>query len=54
MVEKKISALDFNALTNRSFFPSPVSWEDEALYFLMVDRFSAEKEKDTETTTEKQ
>jgi glycosidase len=27
-------------LTDRAFFPSPVAWEDQVLYFLMLDRFS--------------
>ncbi len=27
-------------MANREFFPSPEHWEDEVLYFLMLDRFS--------------
>ncbi len=39
-MEARLSDLDFSALTNRDFFPSPAAWEDEVLYFLMLDRFS--------------
>ena len=28
----------------RTYYPSPVAWEDEVLYFLFVDRFSNGKE----------
>ena len=27
-------------IRNRKFTPSPTAWEDEVLYFLLVDRFS--------------
>jgi glycosidase len=40
MSEQRLSDLDFRALTQRSFFPSPAAWEDQVLYFLMLDRFS--------------
>ncbi len=43
-MEKKIADIDFSGLTDRKFFPSPAAWEDEVLYFLMVDRFSDNKE----------
>ncbi len=36
----RLADVDFAALTDRSFFPSPPAWEDEVLYFLMLDRFS--------------
>ena len=45
MIEKKLSDLNFKELTNREFFPSPPAWEDEVLYFMMLDRFSDGKEK---------
>ena len=32
------------ATTGRTFFPSPAAWEDEVLYFLMLDRFSDGRE----------
>ena len=40
MAEQRLSDLDFAELTNRPFFPSPAAWEDQVLYFLMLDRFS--------------
>lgn len=44
-MEHRIADIDFNALTaERTFFPSPAAWEDEALYFLMLDRFSDARE----------
>jgi glycosidase len=44
MVEKSLKELDLSALTNRSFTPSPAAWEDQVLYFLMLDRFSDGRE----------
>lgn len=38
--------LNLSELTNRKFFASPVHWEDQVLYFLLVDRFSNDKETD--------
>jgi glycosidase len=44
-MERRIADIDFNALAaGRTFFPSPAAWEDEVLYFLMVDRFSDGRE----------
>lgn len=40
MIEKTLAELDFTSLRERKFFPSPVAWEDQVLYFLMLDRFS--------------
>jgi glycosidase len=37
---RSVSDIDFRALTDRVFHPSPAAWEDEVLYFLLVDRFS--------------
>lgn len=45
MIEKRWSELNFATLTNRDFFPSPAAWEDQVLYFLMLDRFSDGKER---------
>src|SRR5208337_2420284 len=39
-IEKSLLDIDFAALTARKFNPSPAAWEDEVLYFLLVDRFS--------------
>src|SRR5271157_5672749 len=45
MAEKSLRELDLHSLTaNHSFFPSPEHWEDQVIYFLMVDRFSDGKE----------
>jgi len=44
-MEQRIADIDFDALTaGRTFFPSPSAWEDEVLYFLMLDRFSDGRE----------
>src|SRR5262245_54829795 len=41
MPERSLQDLDLAGLiTGRSYFPSPRHWEDEVLYFLLVDRFS--------------
>jgi len=39
-IEKSLLDLDFAELTRRKFTPSPAAWEDQVLYFLLVDRFS--------------
>ncbi len=45
MAERSLSELDLAGLTaGRNFFPSPAHWEDEVIYFLMVDRFSDNRE----------
>jgi len=44
MVEKRLAELDFSDLRDRAFTPSPTAWEDQVLYFLMLDRFSDGKE----------
>ena len=44
-IEKSLLDLDFAALTRGPFTPSPAAWEDQALYFLMLDRFSDGNEK---------
>jgi glycosidase len=44
MVEKRLGEIDLRQLTRRAFFPSPVAWEDQVLYFLLVDRFSDGRE----------
>src|SRR4029450_4392815 len=41
MSEKSLRELDLAGLiAGRHYFPSPQHWEDQVLYFLMVDRFS--------------
>ena len=39
-IEKSLLDIDFAALTRRTFMPSPAAWEDQVLYFLLLDRFS--------------
>ena len=39
-VEKSLLDLDFAELTRRKYTPAPAAWEDQVLYFLLVDRFS--------------
>src|SRR5271157_4186437 len=39
-IEKSLLDIDFAALTARKFNLSPAAWEDQVLYFLLVDRFS--------------
>jgi glycosidase len=46
MVERSLQELDLNVLTDRTFTPSPAAWEDQVLYFLMLDRFSDGNEND--------
>src|SRR5262245_63239216 len=40
MSEKRLLEIDLAGLSDRQFFPSPAAWEDQVLYFLMLDRFS--------------
>src|SRR5215211_3869592 len=44
MVEQRLSDLDFAPFFRRTYHPSPAAWEDQVLYFLMLDRFSDERE----------
>src|SRR5579864_175716 len=44
-VEKSLLDIDFASLTRGPFTPSPAAWEDQVLYFLMLDRFSDGNEK---------
>jgi len=47
MPEKSLADLDLRALrASWTFTPSPAAWEDQVLYFLMLDRFSDGKEKE--------
>ena len=40
MMERSLTELDIEMLCKREFYPSPAAWEDQVLYFLMLDRFS--------------
>jgi len=37
---KSIEEIDFTTVIKPEYFPSPQAWEDQALYFLLLDRFS--------------
>ena len=39
-IEQSLLDIDFAALTAKKYTPSPAAWEDQVLYFLLVDRFS--------------
>lgn len=41
-----LQEIDFKKLIKSGYFPSPQAWEDQVLYFLLLDRFSDGKEKD--------
>lgn len=41
---QRVADVDLDQLCQRSFHPSPVAWEDEVLYFLLLDRFSDGRE----------
>ncbi|MCX7097257.1 MAG: alpha-amylase family glycosyl hydrolase [Methylococcales bacterium] len=45
LIEQSLSDINWAAYQNRQHTPSPVAWEDQVLYFLMLDRFSDGKEK---------
>jgi glycosidase len=40
MTERSVADLDFGQVESRPMTPSPSAWEDEVLYFLLIDRFS--------------
>lgn len=44
MAERALADIDLHALRRSSYHPSPTAWEDEVLYFLMLDRFSDGRE----------
>ena len=41
---ERLKDIDFAALRAGKFHPSPLAWEDQVLYFLLLDRFSDNKE----------
>ena len=45
MIEKRLSDINWPALLQRQFHPSPLAWEDQVLYFFLPDRFSDGNEK---------
>lgn len=45
MTEQRLAQIDLESLvSSRQYFPSPLAWEDQVFYFLMLDRFSDGKE----------
>jgi len=44
-IEKSLLDIDFASLMRRMFTPPPAAWEDQVLYFLLLDRFSDGREK---------
>ena len=52
IIEKSLLEVDFASMTQRTFTPSPAAWEDQVLYFLLLDRFSDGREKDGYRDTE--
>lgn len=40
MVEKSLLEINLNSMVQRPYTPSPSHWEDQVLYFMMLDRFS--------------
>lgn len=45
-LERSLEEIDWAAYTQRAYTSSPAAWEDQVLYFLMLDRFSDGREKD--------
>jgi glycosidase len=43
-LERRLKGLDWPALRRPAYTPSPAAWEDQVLYFLMLDRFSDGRE----------
>jgi hypothetical protein len=42
---QRLSELNFASLSPAGgLFPSPITWEDQTFYFLMLDRFSDGRE----------
>lgn len=40
-MEKTLNNINFQQLhSHRKYSPSPVAWEDQVIYFLLLDRFS--------------
>ncbi|MFA5083082.1 MAG: hypothetical protein WC474_11090, partial [Hydrogenophilaceae bacterium] len=43
-LERSLREIDWAALRRPAYTPSPAAWEDQVLYFLMLDRFSDGRE----------
>ncbi|MDJ0660317.1 MAG: alpha-amylase family glycosyl hydrolase [Crocosphaera sp.] len=45
MSNQRLAQIDVQSLTrSQTYFPSPMAWEDQVFYFLMLDRFSNNEE----------
>ncbi len=44
MIQKRLEELHIAEFIKPKYHPSPVAWEDQVLYFLMLDRFSDKQE----------
>ena len=45
MTEQRSAQIDLASLASScQYFPSPIAWEDQVFYFLMLDRFSGGNE----------
>lgn len=44
MTETRLSDIKLEAFIDQNLFPSPIAWEDQVFYFMMLDRFSDKKE----------
>jgi hypothetical protein len=46
MVERRLAEVNLESIVpSDGVFPSPLAWEDQVFYFLMLDRFSDGNEK---------
>ncbi|MDD1623108.1 MAG: TIR domain-containing protein [Methylococcaceae bacterium] len=43
-IERSLKDIDWAGIRRPMYFPSPSAWEDQVLYFLMLDRYSDGKE----------
>jgi glycosidase len=43
-IERSLADIDWKSYREGPFTPSPLAWEDQVLYFLLLDRFSDDKE----------
>lgn len=44
-LERSLKDINWDTLRSSKYRPSPPAWEDQVLYFLMLDRFSDDKER---------
>lgn len=44
MDHTRLSDIQFSTFLDQQFFPSPIAWEDQVFYFMLLDRFSDNRE----------